>query len=253
MSGIYRTEFFRLLQTKKVWVICGILWLYFVVQALWIYQGAREQQGIARGFWMQAVISILQKKETVVFVSSMSGIIYAASCMEDFQSKFYKFYLARMDVESYMKGKIIGNLVGVTAVICVAAVLWILAIYLLYEPMETGKIENQRVIEAWQKIVNILITYCGGCLVLSSMAMFFSLTVESVYIAYLTPFVAFFVIYIINQRFLNEIYYLNPYNWFLIEDYLGKEKLRIWGMLFLIYSVWNWLFANRVMRRVCSE
>ena len=27
-----------------------------------------------------------------------------------------------------------------------------------------------------------------------------------------------------NQRFLKEIYYLNPYHWFLIEDYLSHEK-----------------------------
>lgn len=253
MPGVYGTELFRLLQTKKVWVMCGILWLYVVAQGIWIYQGIGKQQEIERGFWMQIVIRIFQKKETVVLISSGSGVIYAASCMEDFQSKFYKFYLARMHVEGYIKGKIIGNLVGVTAVICTAAAAGILVIYLLYAPMETGEIENQKILEAWQIIVNMFITYCGGCLVLSSMAMFFSLAVESVYIAYLTPFVAFFVIYIINQRFLHETYYLNPYNWFLMEDYLGKDKLLMWGMLFLIYHVWNWLFADRVMRRLYSE
>lgn len=71
-------------------------------------------------------------------------------------------------------------------------------------------------------------TYCIGSMVLSSMSMYFSVAAESVYLAYLIPFVSFFVIYIMNQRFLKEIYYLNPYHWFLIEDYLSHEKLQMW-------------------------
>lgn len=111
----------------------------------------------------------------------------------------------------------------------------------------------EKELEAWQIIVNMLFTYCIGSMVLSSMAMYFSVAAESVYLAYLIPFVSFFVIHIMNQRFLKEIYYLNPYHWFLIEDYLSHEKLQMWGMLFLMYLGWNGLFADRVVRRLNGE
>ena len=88
----------------------------------------------------------------------------------------------------------------------------------------------------FKQYVNVFFGGCGKC-----------------YLAYLIPFVSFFVIYIMNQRFLKEIYYLNPYHWFLIEDYLSHEKLQMWGMLFLMYLGWNGLFADRVVRRLNGE
>lgn len=158
-----------------------------------------------------------------------------------------------MDVGAYIRGKIFGNFIGVTGMILAAGMLGILGIYLLYSPAETGTIEWKKELEAWQIIVNMLFTYCIGSMVLSSMAMYFSVAAESVYLAYLIPFVSFFVIYIMNQRFLKEIYYLNPYHWFLIEDYLSHEKLQMWGMLFLMYLGWNGLFVDRVVRRLNGE
>lgn len=56
-----------------------------------------------------------------------------------------------------------------------------------------------------------------------------------------------------ESEILKEIYYLNPYHWFLIEDYLSHEKLQMWGMLFLMYLGWNGLFADRVVRRLNGE
>lgn len=252
-SGVYRAEVLRLIQSRRIWILCGILWLYLMIQGTEIYRELGADREIIRGFWQQTVIQILRKKETVVLVASVSGIVHAASCMEDFQSRFYKFYLARMDVGVYIRGKIFGNFIGVTGMILAAGMLGILGIYLLYSPAETGTIEWKKELEAWQIIVNMLFTYCIGSMVLSSMAMYFSVAAESVYLAYLIPFVSFFVIYIMNQRFLKEIYYLNPYHWFLIEDYLSHEKLQMWGMLFLMYLGWNGLFADRVVRRLNGE
>ena len=252
-SGVYRAEALRLIQSRRIWILCGILWLYLMIQGTEIYREVGADREIISGFWQQTVIQILRKKETVVLVASVSGIAHAASCMEDFQSRFYKFYLARMDVGAYIRGKIFGNFIGVTGMILAAGMLGILGIYLLYSPAETGTIEWKKELEAWQIIVNMLFTYCIGSMVLSSMAMYFSVAAESVYLAYLIPFVSFFVIHIMNQRFLKEIYYLNPYHWFLIEDYLSHEKLQMWGMLFLMYLGWNGLFADRVVRRLNGE
>ena len=253
ISGVYRAEVLRLIQSRRIWILGVILWLYLIAQGTDIYREFGTDREIIRGIWQQTVIQILRKKETVVLAASVSGIVYAASCMEDFQSRFYKFYLARMDVGAYIRGKIFGNFIGVTGMILAAGILGILGIYLLYSPAETGTIEWKNELEAWQTIVNMLFTYCMGCLVLSSMAMFFSVAAESVYLAYLIPFVAFFVIYIMNQRFLKEIYYLNPYHWFLIEDYLSHEKLQMWGMLSLMYLGWSGLFADQVVRRLYGE
>ena len=103
-SGVYRAEALRLIQSRRIWILCGI-------QGTEIYREVGADREIIRGFWQQTVIQILRKKETVVLVASVSGIAHAASCMEDFQSRFYKFYLARMDVGAYIRGKIFGNFI----------------------------------------------------------------------------------------------------------------------------------------------
>ncbi|MFR8143095.1 MAG: hypothetical protein ACLU8Z_05580 [Dorea sp.] len=140
-SGVYRAEALRLIQSRRIWILCGILWLYLMIQGTEIYWEVGADREIIRGFWQQTVIQILRKRETVVLVASVSGIAHAASCMEDFQSRFYKFYLARMDVGAYIRGKIFGNFIGVTGMILAAGMLGILGIYLLYSPAETGTIE----------------------------------------------------------------------------------------------------------------
>ena len=86
MSGVYGAEVLRLIQSRRIWILCGILWLYLMIQGTEIYREVGADREIIRGFWQQTVIQILRKKETVVLVASVSGIAHAASCMEDFQS-----------------------------------------------------------------------------------------------------------------------------------------------------------------------
>ena len=154
-SGVYRAEALRLIQSRRIWILCGILWLYLMIQGTEIYREVGADREIIRGFWQQTVIQILRKKETVVLVASVSGIAHAASCMEDFQSRFYKFYLARMDVGAYIRGKIFGNFIGVTGMILAAGMLGILGIYLLYSPAETGTIEWKKELENIARIYSV--------------------------------------------------------------------------------------------------
>ena len=83
-SGVYRAEALRLIQSRRIWILCGILWLYLMIQGTEIYREVGADREIIRGFWQQTVIQILRKKETVVLVASVSGIAHAASCMYEY-------------------------------------------------------------------------------------------------------------------------------------------------------------------------
>lgn len=36
-SGVYRAEALRLIQSRRIWILCGILWLYLMIQGTEIY------------------------------------------------------------------------------------------------------------------------------------------------------------------------------------------------------------------------
>ena len=59
-SGVYRAEALRLIQSRRIWILCGILWLYLMIQGTEIYREVGADREIIRGFWQQTVIQILR-------------------------------------------------------------------------------------------------------------------------------------------------------------------------------------------------
>ena len=109
-SGVYRAEVLRLIQSRRIWILCGILWLYLMVQGTEIYRELGADREIIRGFWQQTVIQILRKKETVVLVASVSALCMQRHVWKIFRADFINFTWQEWMWEYISKERFLGIL-----------------------------------------------------------------------------------------------------------------------------------------------
>ena len=71
----------------------------------------------------------------------------------------------------------------------------------------------------------------GG--IVAQMAGIFAVVFQNFYMAYGLPFVCYYLLVIVKERYLPEMYALYPGEWVAFREYWGADKSGIWWMLVL--------------------
>lgn len=136
---------------------------------------------------------------------------FAASFLEEFTCGFIKSYLARAGRRSYVVGKILatGASGGSTAVL--SMVLYYQGLRLLLLPMEKAAGEMG---QTYGKDVGkaCVLFFCAGAL-FALVGMLCSIVTSSRYMAYAFPFVLEYVLIMLHERYLKQLFILDPKAW----------------------------------------
>lgn len=156
------------------------------------------------------VLNALRSNTLVPFVPILAVLPYAASYIDDIKSKFARFFLIRTEYVTYLTSRILvcflsGGLVIVTGTLLAWGVS-----ALLFLPMEKAA-------EAPSETTDLLLKTCvllflnGGLWAVLGMTM--STVMESKYIAYCSPFIVYYLLVILYERYFPNAWLLYPKNW----------------------------------------
>ena len=205
LSGIYQAN------TPKFYISILITMLFiFVGSTENLIRAIRQQSPLPTGYNISFVKYALSTDAVVSFLPVIAVLPFSGAYVDDIKSKFARFYLIRTNYELYLRSRILVCVLCGGAVILLGILLsWGISALLFMHmemPAEDGSILT---VSIWPILVLFFLT--GGLWSVVGMAM--STFMESKYIAYASPFVIYYMLVILCERYIPDAYLLYPPNW----------------------------------------
>lgn len=202
---------------------------------------------LAYDYHTEFVINALRSDAVAPFLPVIAALPFASSYVEDINSKFVRYWLIRSSYKNYIFSRFItcffwGALVVVIGIFAT----WITSA-LLFMPLE--KAQKTASTNLGTLIENVgMLGMCGGFWAVVGMSM--SSLMESRYIAYASPFVLYYLLVILYERYFTKTYIIYPREWMFPSDAwpFGGVSVAIW-LIELTISLFM-LFAFRAGRRI---
>lgn len=201
------------------------------------------------GYHTDLVINALSTDTVMSFLPILAVLPFAASYVEDIKSKFARFYLARTSYGGYLCSRIsVCFLCGGFVIAAGVLLAWGLAA-LVFLPMEEASVQASAA-PALLRRIGMLFLY-GGFWAVVGMAL--STLMESKYIAYASPFVLYYLLVILHERYFPTAYVIYPSEWLSPSEswpfgYGGAAALMV--ELTIIFAIIFVLRAGRRLRQL---
>lgn len=161
--------------------------------------------------------------------------------LHEYESGFLKFSISRTGRMVYIREKTILSCFK-TVVTLLAGGLLVLVVYFLYLfPMELKQsIDVEKILETLYTLLRLSLT--GG--IIAGLSGIFGGLFLNYYMSYGIPFVCYYMLIILKDRYMTKFYSLYPPEWIYPKHYWGKENAGIWYflitvqvMVILLYSL----------------
>ena len=175
-----------------------------------LIRAIQQESFLPSGYSTTFIKNSLTTKAVVSFLPVVVVLTFSGTYMDDLKSKFVRFYLIRSNYGCYLWSRIIVCfLCGGGVILFGTLVSWGISV-LLFMPMEIAAEKgNGSTAFIWPILVLFYLT--GGLWSVVGMAM--STLMESKYIAYASPFVIYYILVILCERYFPDAYLLYPPNW----------------------------------------
>ena len=185
------------------------------------------------GFHTDFVLTALQSDTVAPFLPILAVLPFAGSYVDDIKSKFARFFLIRTNYNTYPISRIVVCfLCGGFVIVAGTVFAWGISA-LLFLPMEKAA-------EAPPESASLLLKTCvllflnSGLWAVLGMTM--STIMESKYIAYASPFIVYYLLVILYERYFPNVWLLYPKNWLNPEIWpygVGSAALFLLELTFL--------------------
>lgn len=170
----------------------------------------REQSLLAYDYHTDFILTALRSDTVAPFLPILAVLPFTASYVEDIKSKFARFVLIRASYRTYLVSRVLVCFLTGGFVAAAGTLLAWAGAALLFLPME-------RAAQTPSESAAVLLQTCGllflngGLWAVVGMAM--STLMESRYIAYASPFVLYYLLVILYERYFSGCFLLYPREW----------------------------------------
>lgn len=189
----------------------ALVLLLFSVQG--ILSGFRSEQLLSSGFHSDFVMGALSSEAMALALPILCALPYTASFIDDVKSGFIKAYLHRTAVSRYIAGKAVACAVSGG----LALVLGIFIAYgfsaLLFLPMEAYPNPDANVPNYFGNLMETALMFFASGAFWSLTGLTFAALTNSKYMAYASPFVLFYLLIILYERYFDRLFVLYPREW----------------------------------------
>lgn len=208
-----------------------------------------ESVQVMYGYHRELLLKALGSDIILFAVPILAAIPYTTAFTDDVRSGYLKPYLTRTSVTRYILGKGIGAAVsgGLALVLGILAALGLF--FLVFSPFEVyGEYAVQSLIP--DIVLRLFLFFLAGALWASVGLLASSLT-QNVYLAYAAPFIFYYVLIILQERYFRTAFMLNPKNYLTMEGAWpleGKSAVLTLFTLVLIMQLIFYMTAQKELR-----
>lgn len=201
--------------------------------------------GMATGFPFYEIVIPLEKgsflkfyqtaveSQIMLFLVPIAAVLSpGASYVRESSSGFLKLYISRTSRIGYTWKKTLCIYAGGFFPFFLAGFFGLLLCFFFLYPLELeGKIPWEGIRGAMETLLRV--SFVGG--ILAELSGIFAAAFRNYYMAYGLPFVAYYMMVILKERYLPKLYALYPGEWILCKENWGPDGTGIW-VFFLVFS-----------------
>lgn len=223
---------------KRLWEGWN-LWLGIALALSALCLGAavpelKKGQPLEAGGFLNIVSGAFSSK-TLVFIFPVASVVpYGDAYLRDGQQGFLKFLLVRRGRRDYVRDKVMTCTMSGAVVWLVAGSLAVFFSFLIFFPLE---IKGAMGWTAAGGLLAMLLRACMLGSVFANISGFFAAVTESYYMALGLPFVTYYLLIIIHERYLSQVYVMDPKEWLQGGGGWGYEGLGLYLFLTVCLGV----------------
>ena len=189
--------------------VLGVVWIIFVSSMQDIVTAFRAKELLSYGFHNTLLTNALTSDAMTLVLPIFAALPFTASFVDDVKSGFMKEYLPRTGILKYVVGKCSACVIsGGLVFVCGSLIAYMMA------ASTQGALVSPYIAELMRRVV---LYFCSGAF-WSMTGMLFAALTTSKYMAYASPFVFYYVLIILYERYFDTLYVLYPKEWIIPSE-----------------------------------
>lgn len=173
----------------------------------------RSEELLQNGFHHTCIMNALTSDAMTLALPIIAALPFTSSFTDDIKSGFVKEYLPRTTKSGYLLGKIFGSLVSGGLAVSLGVLLGYAVAALVFSPMEAALEPGAAARPYFEELMGkALLFFCSGAF-WSLVGLTLATLTNSKYMAYASPFVLYYVLIILYERYFDTLYVLYPKEW----------------------------------------
>lgn len=259
MRSFY-TDMKRALTSWGFWTcVTGMVIALLIGAAGSIMNIGRPGNVILPGAYESFLENALSSDIVLLAVPILCAIVYTSSFVEDVASGYIKFYRLRSGTRQYIFARVVSTALSGGLALFVGIFAAYLVFYAVFTPFETMPVPENMAAPAAAPLAvfygllshAVLFFLCGSLWALVGQ-LFASMTMSK-YAAYASPFIFYYVLVIISERYMKDAYAWNPKYWLSTEGLIGGGIFGAVPLLAGIIAAAGLLFGVIAGRRLRNE
>lgn len=216
-----------------------------------LLEAFRATTPIESGYHMRLMLEILRSDAMCMCLPVLCALPYTASFVDDMRSGFVKAYLPRAGVKRYIWAK--GLACALSGGLCVA--LGLIAACgmtaLILSPLRKGGagVVDESIPAIIEFLEGVILYFVSGALWATLGATFAAFTLSK-YMAYASPFVLYYALTILCERYFISLYMFNPRQWLCPSDAWKCSRAGVVFLLILFIAALIICFARVAERKL---
>ncbi len=220
----------ELFREKTLWAASAVCCLAIAAGILF----SNIKLPLAAGSFIKLYEASLRSQAVLFLIPIASVLSQGAVYVKEISNGFIKFYIMRISRMDYIKRKTVLIYAGGFFSFFFAGIfVFLLAFFCLY-PLE---VKGAMDWEGLKKAAFCLLRICLAGGLLSEISGVFSVLFRNYYMAYGLPFVCYYFLIILKERYLPGMYAMDPAEWIAAESNWGTNGWGIWAFFFLFSAV----------------
>lgn len=200
--------------------VAGVFLLLFAVSIEDIFLLFHtENRLIESGYHHRLMMQALSSDGMTMALPILAAIPFTASMVDDVKSGFIKEYLLRTTVSGYIVGKVTACILSGGLVLVSGILMSYIVAALVFTPMEAAIGAGTELSACLREFVEKeILFFCSGAF-WSMAGMLSAVLTGSRYMAYASPFVLYYVLIILHERYFAKMHLLYPKEWIAPSEY----------------------------------
>ncbi len=230
----------------------GIVLVILLASLESIIKVTQNTEPLMNGYHAQFIFEALSSDAFTLALPILCALPYTAAFIDDIKSGYIKLHLHRSSIGQYIKAKLIACALsgGLALLIGILVSYGISA--LVFTPMELALTKDEIAQPYFAQLLLKAATLFFSGTFWSLTGFTFAAATQSRYMAYASPFILYYVLIILHERYFSNFYILYPKEWLFPSDFWVLGGFGVILLLMELSGVMGLMFSIIARRRLAN-
>ena len=225
----------------------GVIVVIFISSISNVIEAFRAGESLMKGFHNEFINKAVVSEGMVLALPVIAALPFTASVVNDVKSGFIRYYVHRTSRRYYLIGKCMAGIISGGLVIVLGMVASYVIAFLMLVPREASASKEAEWVAFNIKFVkSVVLMFLSGAF-WSMCGLTLATATNSKYMAYASPFIVYYVLIILYERYFNKWYILYPKKW-INPSFAWSGALFLFGLIIGISVVFYYVAKRRVFK-----